>query len=119
MPRLVRPRWRTLAAALLLLAAHAHAQSLLGTWVSDEPILVNFKFSITFNQDEYIVDCTLGQTIGKYSVTTDTIYFTPTKVGINSGDVGKNDTWQYSFVNDASFDLSSGPIKVRLFRKPA
>ena len=79
---------------------------------------MNFKFSLTFREVEYEVDCSLGQTIGIYSITDDTINFTPTKVGISSGDIGKNDTWQYTFVDDESFYLSSGPIKVRLFRKP-
>ncbi len=103
---------------LLLLAAGLSAQSLQGTWVSTEPILVNIKFSITFSEVDYEINCSLGQTIGTYITTADTIYFTPTKIGINSGDVGKNDTWQYSFVDDESFYLGSGPIKVRLFRKP-
>lgn len=103
---------------LLLLASGLSAQSVVGTWVSTEPILMNFKFSLTFREEEYEVDCSLGQTIGTYSITDDTINFTPTKIGISSGDIGKNDTWQYNFVDDESFDLSSGPIKVRLFRKP-
>jgi len=103
---------------LLLVATGLQAQSLLGTWVSTEPILVTFKFSLTFREDEYQVDCSLGQTIGTYTVTGDTINFTPTKIGIDSGDIGKDDTWRYSFIDDDSFYLSSGPVKVKLFRKP-
>ena len=102
---------------LLLLAGSLSAQSLVGSWVSNEPILINFKFVITFRDEEYQIDTSLGQTIGTYVASNDTIYFTPTRIGINSGDTGKNDTWQYSFINDDSFYLSSGPIKVRLFRK--
>lgn len=120
MAKLIEAHFRGVWISLLLLAATAlQAQSLLGTWVSAEPILVTFKFSLTFRESEYQVDCTLGQTIGTYTVTGDTINFTPTKIGIDSGDIGKNDTWQYSFIDEDSFFLSSGPVKVRLFRKPA
>lgn len=101
----------------LLVAAGLGAQSLVGTWVSTEPILVNIKFSLTFSAEGYLIDCTLGQTIGTYFQTTDKIYFTPTKVGINSGDIGKNDIWTYLFMDADTFTLSSGPISVRLFRR--
>jgi hypothetical protein len=120
MGKLLRARAVEFCAFLFLLAATAlSAQSLLGTWVSTEPILVNLKFSLTFHDDDYEVDCSLGQTIGTYTVTKDKIFFTPTKIGINSGDIGKNDIWDYSFVDNESFYLSSGPIKLRLFRRPA
>jgi hypothetical protein len=109
---------RKIVIGLYMLAAIGlGAQSLLGTWVSTEPILVNIKFSLTFSEEGYLIDCTLGQTIGTYFQTTDKIYFTPTKVGINSGDVGKNDTWSYHFIDADTFTLSSGAISVRLFRR--
>jgi hypothetical protein len=109
---------RKVVLALYLLAAVGlGAQSLLGTWVSTEPILVNLKFSLTFSEDGYLIDCTLGQTIGTYVQSTEKIYFTPTKIGINAGDVGKNDTWNYHFIDADTFTLSSGAISVRLFRK--
>jgi hypothetical protein len=101
----------------LLVAAGLAAQTLVGTWVSPEPILVNLKFSLTFSEGDYLIDCTLGQTIGTYYRTTDKIYFTPTKVGINSGDIGKSDTWDYHFTDADTFNLSSGAIAVRLTRK--
>jgi len=93
------------------------APSLVGTWFSTEPILVNFKFSLTFRESEYQVDCSLGQTLGLWYATATQIYFTPTKVGINSGDVGKANIWDYRFVDEDAFQLSSGPISVRLFRR--
>jgi len=101
----------------LLVAAGLGAQELVGTWVSTEPILVNIKFSLTFSGQEYVIDCTLGQTIGTYFQTTDKIYFTPTKVGINSGDIGKSNIWTFHFIDEDTFTLSSGAISVRLFRK--
>lgn len=106
------------AGFFLLFAVSLSAQSLVGSWVSNEPLLHDLKFILTFRETDYQIDCSLGQTIGTWWATSYTIYFTPTKIGINSGDVGKNDTWQYSFVNDDTFSLSSGPIKVKLFRKP-
>jgi hypothetical protein len=93
------------------------AQSLIGTWVSTEPILLNLKFSLTFQETEYLVDCTLGQTIGTYTASADRIFFTPVTIGINAGDVGKSDTWSYRFMDTDSFTLTSGAISVRLFRK--
>lgn len=114
------------AAVLLLLAlapAALSAQftpgpaSLIGTWISREPILVNVKFSLTFDNGDYEVDCTLGQTTGVYMATDEWIYFTPLKIGINSGDVGKSDTWSYRFLDPDTMQLASGPISVRLFRK--
>jgi hypothetical protein len=116
---MMRGHARPLCAALLLLfAGSLSAQSLVGNWVSTEPLLQDLKFVLTFREADYEINCSLGQTIGTWWATGDTIHFTPTKIGINSGDAGKNDTWQYSFVNDDSFFLSSGPIKVRLVRKP-
>jgi hypothetical protein len=96
-----------------LLAAHP----LVGTWVSREPILVNLRFSLTFRPSEYQVDCSLGQTLGLWYATVTQIHFTPTKVGINSGDVGSANIWDYRFVGPDTFQLSAGPISVRLFRK--
>jgi hypothetical protein len=40
-------------------------------------------------------------------------------VGINSGDVGSANIWDYKFVNGDTFQLSAGPISVRLYRKKA
>ena len=91
--------------------------ALVGTWVSTEPILVNFKFSLTFTGTDYRVDCSLGQTTGVYTASEDKIFFTPLKIGINSGDVGKVNTWSYSFWDADSFQLKSGAISVRLYRK--
>jgi hypothetical protein len=102
---------------LLLLAGRLAAQSLVGTWVSTEPILVNVHFSLTFGDAEYLIDCTLGQTLGTWYSTDTQIHFTPTRVGINSGDVGKNDIWNYRFLNEDAFQLTSGPISVHLTRK--
>ena len=85
--------------------------------MSDEPILVHVKFSLTFTDSEYTVDCTLGQTTGTYVASEQKIDFTPLKVGISSGDVGKSDTWSYRFSDPDSFTLASGPISVKLFRK--
>ena len=110
-----------LLAAFLLappaLMAQEDAPSLQGTWVSDEPILVHVKFSLTFSDSDYLVDCTLGQTIGTYVASDQKIDFTPVKVGISTGDVGKSDTWSYRFMDADSFTLASGPISVKLFRK--
>jgi hypothetical protein len=78
---------------------------------------MNLKFSLTFHDSDYEVDCTLGTTLGRYFSTADRIYFTPTKVGINSGDVGKSNIWDYRFHTEDSFTLSSGPLSVRLYRK--
>jgi hypothetical protein len=101
----------------LLVAAGISAQSLVGTWVSTEPILVNLKFSLTFSEEDYLIDCTLGQTIGNWYQTSDRIHFTPTKVGINAGDVGKSDVWDYRFIDNDTFALSSGALSLRLFRR--
>jgi hypothetical protein len=80
---------RTIAMACVLLAAAGlSAQSLDGTWVSTEPLLLNLRFSMAFS-----------------------------RVGINSGDVGKSDSWDYHFINADTFTLSSGAISVRLFRR--
>jgi len=92
------------------------AQSLVGTWVSKESVLVSLKFSLTFYEHDYLISDSLGQTIGTYYCTSDKIYFTPTKVGIKGGDIGKNDTWDYSFIDEDSFYMSSGSIKVKLVR---
>ena len=109
---------RKLVLGLYMLAAIGlGAQSLFGTWASTEPILVNIKFSLTFSEEGYLIDCTLGQTIGTFIQAADKIYFTPTKVGINSGDIGKNDIWMFRFTDADTFTLSSGPISVRLFRR--
>ena len=109
---------RLLVACCLLLAPGLlGAQSLVGTWVSSEPILVNLKFSLTFHESDYEIDCTLGRTLGLWYSTEKQIHFTPTQVGINSGDVGKSNIWDYRFVNGDSFHLSSGPISVLLTRK--
>ncbi|HET6451993.1 MAG TPA: hypothetical protein VFI08_11815 [Spirochaetia bacterium] len=110
----------SLAAAPALAAEPASAAAgLVGTWVSTEPILMNLKFSLTFTDTGYEVDCTLGQTTGVYTASDAQIFFTPLKVGINSGDVGKSDTWTYRFWNPDSFQLTSGPVSVRLYRRTA
>ena len=106
-----------LAPSVLVAPAVLTAQSLIGTWVSLEPILINLNFSLSFSDVEYVIDCTLGQTIGTYTASEDRIFFTPTKVGINAGDVGKSDTWSYRFADADSFTLSSGAIAVRMVRK--
>jgi hypothetical protein len=103
---------------LLLVSPLVHAQYLLGTWHSNEPLLISVKFSLQFRESEYQVDCTLGQTIGTYDARGDTIYFTPTKIGIDSGSVGKNDVWRYERIDENSFYLSSGWIRVKLMRIP-
>jgi len=102
---------------LLLVSGCLAAQSLVGTWVSTEPILVNLKFSMTFGESDYQIDCSLGQTLGIWYSLDAQIHFTPTHVGINSGDVGKSNIWDYRFVDANTFWLSSGPISVRLTRK--
>lgn len=110
-------------AAWLLAAPALGAQfvlpspTLVGTWVSTEPILEQIKFSLTFYDTDYLVDTTIGQTTGTYVATEEKIHFTPVKVGINSGDVGKSDTWSYRFTGADSFMLASGPISVQLFRR--
>ena len=106
-----------LVAVALRAPAVLTAQALIGTWVSLEPILVNVKFSLTFYETEYVVDCTLGETIGTYTASEDKIFFTPTKVGINAGDLGKSDTWSYRFSDADSFILSTTAIAVRMVRK--
>ena len=110
-------RFPAALAVLLLLSEHLPAQSLVGTWVSPEPILVNLKFSLTFSEADYQIDCSLGQTLGTWYATSTQIHFTPTHVGINSGDVGKANIWDYRFSGEDSFQLSSGPISVRMVRK--
>jgi len=102
---------------MLLVSGWLTAQSLVGTWVSTEPILVNLKFSLTFRESEYLVDCSLGQTLGTWYATPAQIHFTPTKVGINSGDVGTALIWDYRFANPDTFQLSAGWISVQLFRR--
>jgi hypothetical protein len=104
---------------LLLVSGWLGAQPLVGTWVSTEPILVNLHFSLIFRESEYEVDCSLGQTLGTWYSTDSQIHFTPTHVGINSGDVGSANIWDYRFVNGDTFQLSAGPISVRLYRKAA
>ena len=55
-----------------------YAQSLVGTWESNHPLLRMVHFSITFGSDmTYKIDCALGHTTGTYTVTEDTIYFSP------------------------------------------
>ena len=120
-----------LAAALLLVSTVLAAQDststdatpdqpLVGTWVSTEPILENLKFSLTFLPSDYRIDCTLGQTLGTWYSSETQIYFTPTQVGISAskvGNVGSSDIWNYKFMGEDEFQLSSGPISVCLLRK--
>lgn len=111
---------RKLLACFLLLSvfssAYLSSQSLVGTWVSTEPMLVSLKFSLTFYERDYLISDSLGQTTGTYYCTSDKIYFTPTKVGLNGGDIGKNDVWNYRFADADSFSMTSGLIRLRLLR---
>ena len=101
-----------------LSSASLSAQSLVGTWVSTEPVLASLRFSLTFYEKDYLINYSLGQTSGLYQATTDKVYFTPTKVGINGGSIGKNDIWDYKFIDEDSFYLSSGAIRIKLVRSP-
>ena len=101
-----------------LSSARLSAQSLVGTWVSREPVLVSLRFSLTFYQNDYLINYSLGQTFGLYQATTDKIHFTPTKVGINGGNIGKTEIWDYKFIDKDSFSLSSDAIKIKLVRSP-
>jgi hypothetical protein len=112
------PMKGVVAIAVLLFTQIAGAQSLVGAWNSSEPLLESVKFTLTFSDTEYRVDCTLGETLGNYSIQGDKIYFTPTKIGIDAGSAGKNDTWSYELIDNDSFYMSSGPIKIKLFRIP-
>ncbi len=111
---------RRLLLLFLFLAVFSSAclssQSLVGTWVSTEHSLVSLRFSLTFYEKDYLINTSFGQTIGTYYCTTDKIYFSPTKAGINGGDIGKNDTWSYRFADEDSFSMSSGIITIRLVR---
>ena len=106
----------SLVIALLLISQIAHSQSFLGAWHSTDALLISLKFSLTFYETEYQVDCTLGQTIGTYDIQDDKIHFTPTKIGIDSGEAGKRNVWTYERIDDDSFNLTSGPIKVKFVR---
>jgi hypothetical protein len=105
-----------LAMCLLAAPTALPAQSLEGTWVSAEPILVCLRFSLTFLESQYRIDCSMGQTLGTWFSTDTQIHFTPTSVGIHHR-VGKFDVWNYVFVDTDTFLLSTGPLSVRLTRK--
>jgi len=111
---------RKLVLCLLFLSvfssACVSAQSLVGTWESTEQTLVSLKFSLTFYEKDYLIDTSFGQTIGTYYCTADKIYFSPTKAGINGGDIGRNDVWGYRFLDEDSFSMNSGVITIRLVR---
>lgn len=104
------------AACLVVAPTVLPAQSLAGTWVSREPILVCIGFSLTLLQSEYRIDCSLGQTQGTWSSTDTQIHFTPTRAGIKNS-VGGFDVWNYAFVDEDTVVLSTGPWSARLTRK--
>ncbi len=104
-----------LAACLMAAPTVLSAQSLVGNWASPEPILVLVRFSLTFLESEYRIECSLGQTLGTWFSTDTEIHFTPTSVGINNS-VGKFDVWNYKFVDEDNLILSTGLLWVRLTR---
>ena len=105
-----------LAVCLLAAPTVLAAPSLVGTWVSPEPILVYVQFGLTFFESEYRIECSLGQTLGTWFSADAQIHFTPTSVGINHS-VGKFDVWNYKFVDEDTLVLSTGFLAVRLTRR--
>jgi hypothetical protein len=93
------------------------AQSLVGSWVSDQPLLSLVRFSLTFSSDmTYRIDCSLGQATGTYTYTDNTITFTPIKSGINAGSVGALQIFPYRFLNDSTLFLDEKGTEVKLTR---
>jgi hypothetical protein len=94
-----------------------YAQSLVGTWESNHPLLRMVHFSITFGSDmTYKIDCALGHTTGTYTVTEDTIHFSPTKSTISAGNVGSIQVYPYAFTGENTFSMDENGTKVELSR---
>ena len=102
---------------LFLLSAAIYAQSLVGTWQSNHPLLRMVHFSITFGSDmTYKIDCSLGHTTGSYTVTEDAIHFSPTKSTISAGNVGSIQVYPYAFTGENTFYMDENGTRVELSR---
>ena len=103
-----------------LLSQGIFAQSLVGSWVSDQPLLSLVRFSLTFSTDmTYKIDCVLGQTTGTYTYTDNKIIFTPIKSGINAGSVGGLQVYPYRFLDENTLFLDEKGTEVKLLREKA
>ncbi len=110
-------RTRALGVLLLFLSQAAFAQSLVGTWVSNQLLLSLVRFSLTFRSDmTYEIDTTLGKTTGTYTFTGNTIIFTPVNVGINGGSVGAVDVYPYRFSGENTLSLVENGTEVTFLR---
>jgi hypothetical protein len=97
-----------------------YAQSLVGTWESDQPLLRMVHFRMTFNSDmTYRIETILGQTTGTYTFTEDAIDFAPIKSTISAGNVGKIQLYPYSFAGEDTFYLDENGTRIKLLRMKA
>ena len=102
---------------LFLLSQGIFAQSLVGSWVSDQPLLSLVRFSLTFSSDmTYRIDCILGQTTGTYTYSNNKITFTPIKSGINAGSAGSLQVYPYRFLDENALFLEENGTEVKLMR---
>ena len=107
---------------MLFLSPMLHAQSLTDIWIPYNSLLLSMgNFSMTFNDNStYRINCVFGETLGTYVLDEGKIFFTPTKVGIKSGDdrgIGDIDIYTYRFINDNVIYLSGGGNSLTLIRR--
>ncbi len=103
---------------LFLLSQGIDAQSLVGTWESNHPLLRMVHFTLTFGSDmTYKIDCSLGQTTGTYTLTETTIHFTPLKSGISAGNVGSVQVYPYVFVDENTLSMDENGTRIELTRR--
>ena len=78
--------------------------------------MVHFT-TITLNSEvTYKNDCALGHTTGIYTVTEDTIHFSPTKSTISAGNVGSIQVYPYAFTGENKFSMDENGTNVELSR---
>lgn len=102
---------------LFLLSQAIYAQSLVGTWESNHPLLRMVHFTITFNSDmTYKIDCTLGHTTGTYTLTEDAIHFSPVNSSISAGKAGSIQVYPYAFTGENTFSMDENGTRIELSR---
>jgi hypothetical protein len=102
---------------LILSSCTVYAQSIVGTWESNHPLLRMVHFSITFNTDmTYTIDCILGQTTGTYTLTDNTIHFSPKKSSISAGAAGNIQVYQYAITGENTFYMDENGTRIVLSR---
>lgn len=74
-------------------------------------------FNITFNSDmTYKIDCALGHTTGTYTLSENTIHFSPLTSTISAGNVGNIQVYPYAFTDENTFTMNENGTRVELSR---